>query len=71
MSINLQYVYAQIDVSSGLCENVFTSSYQIPMAGYVEVPYQTTEYEGKYYNQADGHWYADADFTIPCPELDW
>ena len=71
MATNLQYVYARIDVSSGLCIGLMTTSYQIPLEGYIEVPYQTSEYEGKYYNQADGHWYADAEFTVACPELDW
>lgn len=69
----LQYNYAQIEISTGKCLTTFTSSYQIPPSfqDYVEIPVYSGDYEGKYYNRDDGHWYADADFTIPCPELDW
>lgn len=72
MSQNLQYNYAQIDPSTGRCIDVFTSSYEIPLPEeYILIPAATTDYNDKYYNAADGHWYADAGFTVSCPELDW
>lgn len=66
----LEYNYAQIDVSTGRCHSVFTSSYEIPLPDeYILIPEASIEYRDKYYH--DGHWYADAEFTIACPELDW
>ena len=62
--INLQYVYAQINVSTGECLCCFTSSYQIPIPEeYIEIPVMTDDYTGKYYNASDGFWYYDAAFT--------
>lgn len=67
----LPYNYAKIRVSSGLCVTCATYSYEIINEAYISVPRSSNDYIGKYYNQADGHWYADATFTVACPELDW
>lgn len=62
--INLQYNYAQIDLSTGRCVGCFTSSYEIPLPDYIEVPYTTNDYANKYYNiNGDQMWYWDAEFT--------
>jgi hypothetical protein len=63
MSQLLQYNYAAIDVSSGKCVGVITTSSEINHEAYVLVPEYTDDYKGKYYNQADGLWYLDADFN--------
>ena len=70
MSQHLQYNYAQIDVSTGKCINTFTSSDEIPFPDeYILIPVFSDDYLDKYYH--DGRWYADSQFTVPCPELDW
>ena len=70
MSQQLQYNYAKINPATGKCIDVFTCSYEIPIPDeYILVSEFTADYRDKYYH--DGHWYADADFTVPCPELDW
>lgn len=70
MSINLQFDYAQV-LESGECVGCFTSSYEINHPLYILVPNMTSDYVGSWYNRADGHWYADSQFSIPLPELDW
>lgn len=65
----LRYNYAKIRTDSGLCVACATFSYEINNAAYVLVPSDSGDYVGKYYHE--GHWYADAEFTVPCPELDW
>lgn len=70
MSQQLQYNYAYIDTATGKCIDVFTSSYEMPFPEeFILIPDATVDYRDKYYHE--GHWFADADFTIPCPELDW
>ena len=69
-SRRLQYIYAQIDPLTSQCFDVFTCTYEIPIPEeYILIPEFTSAYHGKYYK--DGHWYADAGFTQPLPELDW
>lgn len=64
MSQLLQYIYAQIDVSTGRCYSTFTCSYEIPLPDYIEIPEFISDYEGKYYNiNGDQMWYWDAEFT--------
>ena len=64
MSMTLEYNYAQIDLATGECIGCFTSSYQIPLDDYIEIPYHTGLYTGKYYNiNGDQMWYLDAEFT--------
>ncbi len=69
MSQLLEYVYAGIYEDSGLCHSCITTTYIIDHPAWVQVPALSEDYYGKYYH--DGHWYADADFTVACPELDW
>ena len=64
MSQQLQYNYAQLELPSCKCIATFTSSYEIPLPEYVEIPIFTSEYDDKYYNlYGDQMWYWDADFT--------
>ena len=67
----LPYNYAKIKLDSGLCVGCATYSYEINNAAYISVPSASSEYVGKYYNQQDGHWYADAGFVQLIPELGW
>lgn len=63
MSQNLQYNYAQIDVSTGRCIDVFTCSYEIPFPDeYILIPDFNIAYRDKYYK--DGLWYEDGEFTV-------
>lgn len=69
-SRKLQYNYAQIDPETKQCFDVFTCTDEIPIPEeYILIPRADIIYRNKYYN--DGHWYADAAFTEPLPELDW
>ena len=67
----LEYNYAQIELDTGRCHSVFTSSYLIPesFTDCILIPVYDIVYRNKYYHE--GHWFEDADFTIPLPELDW
>lgn len=69
MSQLLEYTYAKIDLATGRCKSCMTGTYEINNPAYILVPYADGDYVGKYYH--DGHWYADAAFTVPAPELDW
>ena len=71
MSQLLQYTYAKINLETGECRGCMTCSYEINNPAYILVPLVDGDYVGKYYNQQDGHWYADAAFSVPLPELDW
>ena len=59
---NLQYTYAKINTSNGLCLSCATTSYEINRPEYILVP-TLDDYVGKYYNAADGLWYLDASFS--------
>lgn len=64
MSVNLQYNYAQIDLTTFRCVGCFTCSYEIPLPEYIEVPVADSNYHNKYYNiNGDQMWYWDAEFT--------
>lgn len=64
MSINLQYNYAKINLTTGRCTSCGTYSYQVNHPSYIEVPYATDDYMDKYYNlNGDQMWYWDAEFT--------
>lgn len=67
----LPYNYAKIRLDSGLCVGCKTYSSEIIHDTYIPVPHASDDYVGKYYNQQDGHWYADSAFSVPLPELDW
>lgn len=69
MSINLQYNYAQIDLETYQCVSVFTSSYEIPLPDYIEIPTMDGRYYEKYYNPADGLFYYEPEYiTVFDPE---
>ena len=56
----LQYNYAKINLPSGLCTACGTFSYQVPLENYIEVPYATNDYAGKYYDfYGTKMWYHD------------
>ena len=62
------YVYAVIDLDTGMCFMVEdTTNYMDPVEypDYIEIPEYNEEYLMKYYNRADGNWYTDPEFTIP------
>lgn len=63
MSVNLQYNYAVID-SNYRCRHCGTFSYEVVDPYYIEIPYATNDYRGKYYNlNGDQMWYLDSGFT--------
>lgn len=64
MSMTLEYNYAAIDPTTFRCGACFTASNKINLETYIEVPYTTNDYIGKYYNMnGDQMWYLDAAFT--------
>lgn len=63
MSQNYAYNYAVIDVDTGLCTGVRSSSLELSNPALVEIPVYDTEYVDKYY--INGAWYEDAAGTIP------
>lgn len=68
MATNYAYYYAIIDLETGECLGVMDmSSYVSPdeYPEYIAIPEYNEDYMENYYNQADGNWYTDAEFTIP------
>lgn len=65
MALEYAYNYACIDLATGLCLGVQTSSHECIAPDMIEIPVYDEEYGFKYYNQANGQWYEDAAFTIP------
>lgn len=64
MSMNYEYVYAEIDPSTKMCLGVFTSTASQPESEtLVAIPVYDPDYMLKYY--IDGNWYEDAEGTIP------
>ena len=64
MSINLQYNYAVINTSTGMCGASYTSTSYINHPSYIQIPEADPDYVGKYYNlNGDQMWYWDAEFT--------
>lgn len=62
-SLNLEYKYAVIDLSTGECLACATFSYEIINEAYIPVPHIYDDYVGKYYNQENETWYYDSEFT--------
>lgn len=60
--INLQYNYAQLNVETGECVGVLTSSYVINHEAYVQIPEANNEYRGKFYNRENELWYYEPEF---------
>lgn len=64
MSMNLQYIYAQIDLATGMCVGVETTT--INREGnpeFVVIDSLNEDYLGRYY--INGAWYEDEEGTIP------
>lgn len=59
----LAYNYAEIDLETGECIGVLTSTRLHTREEYIRIERYNEEYFGKYYR--DGAWYEDAEFTIP------
>ena len=62
MSQNLEYVYAIIDTSTGVCLGTYTSSGEITGENFVPIPQLDDNYVGKYYNPADGLFYYEPEY---------
>ena len=64
MAVNLYYNYAQIDLATGLCIGVQTTSVDCSAnPTMIEIPVYDPEYIFKYY--INGEWYVDAAGTTP------
>ncbi len=64
MSLNLQYIYAEIIPETGECVGVITTTInRDDDPEYVAIPSLNDEYLWKYY--INGEWYEDAEGTIP------
>lgn len=61
--VNLEFKYAVINLQTGECLACATFSYEIINDAYIPVPHARSYYEHKFYNQADGLWYYDGEFT--------
>lgn len=63
MSVNLQYNYAKINLTTFMCVSCMTYSYEINNEAYIPIP-ELDDYMEKYYNlNGDQMWYWDAEFT--------
>lgn len=63
--INLEFNYAVINLQTGQCLGCATFSYEIINDAYIPVPHAYSSYKYKYYNQENGLWFYDAEFTQP------
>ena len=64
MSINLAYIYAQIDLADNMCIGVLTTTTNREGdPSYVEIDSLNEDYLGRYY--INGAWYEDEEGTIP------
>lgn len=68
MSINYYYNFALIDRATNMCMEVRTCTDDESESSnentlYVPIPEYSEEYLLKYYNEADGKFYYDAEFT--------
>lgn len=64
MAVNYAYNYAQIDLATGMCIGVQTTTVDCSAEpDLVEIPVYDGEYLFKYY--INGAWYEDAAGTIP------
>lgn len=62
MSVTLQYNYAKVNLETGECTTCITTSYEINVAGWIEVPLSSDDYIGKYYNFSDEKWYYEPEY---------
>lgn len=65
MSQNLEFIYAVIDISTGLCLAVCTATSQATGENFILIPHYDESYEGKYYDRETESWFYDAGFTQP------
>lgn len=66
MAMNFAFNYAEIELDTGLCVAVESTSKQLDTTRYPEmivIPVYDEEYIDKYY--INGNWYEDAEGTIP------
>lgn len=63
MAVNYAYNYAVIDLATGMCTGVRSSSRELSDPRLVEIPVNDGNYITKYY--LNGSWYEDATGTIP------
>lgn len=64
MSITLAYIYALINLTTGMCIGVeTTTTNREDDPEYIPIPTLTDDYLFKYY--INGAWYEDAEGTIP------
>jgi hypothetical protein len=63
MSLNYYYIYAEIDVDTGLCNGVRTVSSEMNHPALIPIPVYDEEYIDKFY--INGNWYEDPEGTIP------
>lgn len=63
MSVQYYYNYAEIDLTTGMCIGVITSTSEKTSPAMIPIPVYDEEYCFKYY--IDGNWYEDAEGTIP------
>lgn len=59
----LYYKYAEIDLDTGECIGIHTSTRPINNPAMIPIEVEDDEYYGKYY--INGSWYEDAEGTIP------
>lgn len=63
MAVNYAYNYAEIELDTGLCTGVMSTTREINNPAMIEIPVYDEEYVDKYY--INGAWYEDAEGTIP------
>lgn len=66
MAVNYEFIYAEIDLASGMCIGVFSRTREYDTSvypQYIVIPEYNEEYIMKFY--IDGAWYEDAEATIP------
>ena len=63
MALNLQYNFAEVDLETGMCVGVITSSDDQSSETMIPIPVYDENYLFKYY--IDGNWYEDEAGTIP------
>ena len=63
MAVNLAYNYAEIELDTGMCVGVVTTSAEQTSPAMIPIPAYDEEYLFKFY--IDGAWYEDPEGTIP------
>ena len=63
MAQQYSYNYAEIDLETGMCIGVITTTLERNEETLIEIPVYDEEYCLKFY--INGNWYEDADGTIP------